>query len=101
MFTNSKLSLVDMMCETALRPCFQLHIVVHLPVQQMSEEQSYCKSVAKKQQQQAQLSKLPRHHPLIREPHSDEGCFLFHFKQLIYFVFIIRIIVIVTNILLI
>ncbi|XP_075877123.1 lysine-specific demethylase 4A isoform X2 [Nelusetta ayraudi] len=42
----------------------------------MSEEQSYCKSVAKKQQQQAQLSKLPRHHPLIREPHSDEEVYV-------------------------
>ncbi|XP_070700542.1 lysine-specific demethylase 4A-like isoform X1 [Pempheris klunzingeri] len=39
---------------------------------QMSEEQSYCKSVVKKQQQQAQLPKLPRHHPLIREAHSDD-----------------------------
>ncbi|XP_020500094.2 lysine-specific demethylase 4A isoform X1 [Labrus bergylta] len=39
---------------------------------QMSEEQSYCKSVVKKHQQQAQLPKLPRHHPLIRELHSDE-----------------------------
>ncbi|XP_034558557.1 lysine-specific demethylase 4A isoform X3 [Notolabrus celidotus] len=40
---------------------------------QVSEEQSYCKSVVKKQQQQAQLPKLPRHHPLmIREVHSDE-----------------------------
>ncbi|XP_034558558.1 lysine-specific demethylase 4A isoform X4 [Notolabrus celidotus] len=39
----------------------------------VSEEQSYCKSVVKKQQQQAQLPKLPRHHPLmIREVHSDE-----------------------------
>ncbi|XP_070700547.1 lysine-specific demethylase 4A-like isoform X5 [Pempheris klunzingeri] len=38
----------------------------------MSEEQSYCKSVVKKQQQQAQLPKLPRHHPLIREAHSDD-----------------------------
>lgn len=47
----------------------------------MSEEQSYCKSVAKKQQQQAQLSKLPRHHPLLREPHSDEGYFPFKFKH--------------------
>ncbi|XP_041659041.1 lysine-specific demethylase 4A isoform X3 [Cheilinus undulatus] len=39
---------------------------------QVSEEQSYCKSVVKKQQQQAQLPKLPRHHPLIRELHSDD-----------------------------
>lgn len=42
-------------------------------LQQMSEEQSYCKSIAKKQQEQTQLSKLPRHHPLIRELHSDDG----------------------------
>ncbi|KAK2822191.1 hypothetical protein Q5P01_022256 [Channa striata] len=39
---------------------------------QVSEEQSYCKSVAKKQQEQAQLRKLPRHHPLIREVDSDD-----------------------------
>ncbi|XP_054482589.1 lysine-specific demethylase 4A-like isoform X2 [Anoplopoma fimbria] len=37
----------------------------------VSEEQSYCKSAVKKHQQQAQLCKLPRHHPLIRELHSD------------------------------
>ncbi|XP_028988867.1 lysine-specific demethylase 4A isoform X2 [Betta splendens] len=37
----------------------------------VSEEQSYCKSVAKKQQQQAELCKLPRHHPLFREVQSD------------------------------
>lgn len=79
-FTKSKLRLdlgLDMISELPLRPCLLSHIVIHLPVQQMSEEQSYCKSVAKKQQQQAQLSKLPRHHPLLREPHSDEGCFFF------------------------
>lgn len=46
---------------------------VQLLLQQVSEEQSYCKSVAKKQQQQAQLCKLPRHHPLFREEHSDDG----------------------------
>ncbi|XP_073346708.1 lysine-specific demethylase 4A-like isoform X1 [Pagrus major] len=39
---------------------------------QVAEEQSYCKSIVKKQQQQAQLCKLPRHHPLIREVHSDD-----------------------------
>ncbi|XP_019965308.1 lysine-specific demethylase 4A isoform X1 [Paralichthys olivaceus] len=44
----------------------------HLLLQQVSEEQSYCKSVAKKQQQQEELRKLPRHHPLIREVHSDD-----------------------------
>lgn len=66
---------MDMTNGTPLKPSLQLHIVISLPVQQMSEEQSYCKSVAKKQQQQAQLIKLPRHHPLLREPHSDEGCF--------------------------
>lgn len=48
-------------------------VAVHLLLQQVSEEQSYCKSVVKKQQQQAQLRKLPRHHPLIREVHSDNG----------------------------
>ncbi|XP_026230050.1 lysine-specific demethylase 4A-like isoform X2 [Anabas testudineus] len=37
----------------------------------VSEDQSYCKSVVKKQQQQAELRKLPRHHPLIREVNSD------------------------------
>ncbi|XP_045907806.1 lysine-specific demethylase 4A-like isoform X1 [Micropterus dolomieu] len=43
---------------------------------QVSEEQSYCKSVVKKQQQQAQLCKLPRHHPLIRELHSDDDVYV-------------------------
>ncbi|XP_036939199.1 lysine-specific demethylase 4A isoform X2 [Acanthopagrus latus] len=40
----------------------------------VAEEQSYCKSIVKKQQQQqqAELCKLPRHHPLIREVHSDD-----------------------------
>lgn len=52
-------------------------VAVHVLLQQMSEEQSYCKSIVKKQQQQAQLSKLPRHHPLIREVHSDDGTQLF------------------------
>ncbi|XP_038574256.1 lysine-specific demethylase 4A-like isoform X4 [Micropterus salmoides] len=42
----------------------------------VSEEQSYCKSVVKKQQQQAQLCKLPRHHPLIRELHSDDDVYV-------------------------
>ncbi|KAM4605341.1 lysine-specific demethylase 4A-like isoform 2-T2 [Polymixia lowei] len=36
-----------------------------------SAEQSYCKSVASKQQQ-TQLPKLPRQHPLLREASSDE-----------------------------
>ncbi|XP_059200581.1 lysine-specific demethylase 4A isoform X2 [Centropristis striata] len=43
---------------------------------QVSEEQSYCKSVVKKQQLQAQLCKLPRHHPLIREVHSDDDGYI-------------------------
>uniref|UniRef100_UPI0037E96029 lysine-specific demethylase 4A isoform X3 n=1 Tax=Semicossyphus pulcher TaxID=241346 RepID=UPI0037E96029 len=43
---------------------------------QVSEEQSYCKSVVKKQQQQEQLPKLPRHHPLIRELHSDDDWYV-------------------------
>ncbi|XP_062260251.1 lysine-specific demethylase 4A isoform X2 [Platichthys flesus] len=47
-----------------------------LLLQQVSEEQSYCKSVAKKQQQQEQLRKLPRHHPLIKEVHSDDEMFV-------------------------
>ncbi|XP_056247655.1 lysine-specific demethylase 4A isoform X4 [Seriola aureovittata] len=49
----------------------------------VSEEQSYCKSVVKKQQQQQQqqqqqeqLRKLPRHHPLIREVHSDDDVYV-------------------------
>uniref|UniRef100_UPI0037E7181F lysine-specific demethylase 4A isoform X2 n=1 Tax=Semicossyphus pulcher TaxID=241346 RepID=UPI0037E7181F len=42
----------------------------------VSEEQSYCKSVVKKQQQQEQLPKLPRHHPLIRELHSDDDWYV-------------------------
>ncbi|XP_029929652.1 lysine-specific demethylase 4A-like isoform X2 [Myripristis murdjan] len=37
-----------------------------------SEEQSYCKSLVNKQQQTAELRKLPRHHPLLREAHSDD-----------------------------
>ncbi|XP_026168888.1 lysine-specific demethylase 4A isoform X2 [Mastacembelus armatus] len=40
----------------------------------VAEEQSYCKSVVKKQQ--AQLRKLPRHHPLIREVQSDEDVYI-------------------------
>ncbi|XP_041804816.1 lysine-specific demethylase 4A-like isoform X3 [Chelmon rostratus] len=43
---------------------------------QVSEEQSYCKSVVKKQQQQAELHKLPRHHPLIREVYSDDDVYV-------------------------
>uniref|UniRef100_A0A8C6NYS1 [histone H3]-trimethyl-L-lysine(9) demethylase n=1 Tax=Nothobranchius furzeri TaxID=105023 RepID=A0A8C6NYS1_NOTFU len=39
-------------------------------VQQVSDEQSYCKSLAKKQE--VQLCKLPRHHPLIRDAPSDD-----------------------------
>lgn len=42
-------------------------------LQQVAEEQSYCKSVVKQEQQQKELHKLPRHHPLIREVHSDDG----------------------------
>ncbi|XP_041804817.1 lysine-specific demethylase 4A-like isoform X4 [Chelmon rostratus] len=42
----------------------------------VSEEQSYCKSVVKKQQQQAELHKLPRHHPLIREVYSDDDVYV-------------------------
>nr|XP_046264251.1 lysine-specific demethylase 4A isoform X2 [Scatophagus argus] len=44
--------------------------------QHVSEEQSYCKSIVKKQQQQAELSKLPRHHPLIREVNSDDDVYV-------------------------
>ncbi|AWP04316.1 putative lysine-specific demethylase 4A-like [Scophthalmus maximus] len=51
-------------------------------LQQVSEEQSYCKSVVKKQQQHELLRKLPRHHPLIREVHSDEDmCVNVEFEQ--------------------
>ncbi|XP_070830151.1 lysine-specific demethylase 4A isoform X2 [Chaetodon trifascialis] len=42
----------------------------------VSEEQSYCKSIVKKQQQQAELQKLPRHHPLIREVYSDDDVYV-------------------------
>ncbi|XP_072219132.1 lysine-specific demethylase 4A isoform X2 [Leuresthes tenuis] len=42
----------------------------------VTEEQSYCKSVAKKQEQEEQLCKLPRHHPLIREVHSDDDVYV-------------------------
>ncbi|XP_061549586.1 lysine-specific demethylase 4A isoform X1 [Phycodurus eques] len=38
----------------------------------VSEEQSYCMSVATKQQHQDQLRKLPRHHPLFREILSED-----------------------------
>ncbi|KAF7669830.1 hypothetical protein LDENG_00120120 [Lucifuga dentata] len=42
----------------------------------VSEEQSYCKSMVKKQQQQqVELPKLPRHHPLFREVHSDDDMY--------------------------
>ncbi|XP_047445612.1 lysine-specific demethylase 4A isoform X2 [Mugil cephalus] len=41
----------------------------------VSEEQSYCKSVVDTQQQEAQLCKLPRHHPLIRELYSDDDVY--------------------------
>uniref|UniRef100_A0A3Q3Q080 [histone H3]-trimethyl-L-lysine(9) demethylase n=1 Tax=Monopterus albus TaxID=43700 RepID=A0A3Q3Q080_MONAL len=44
--------------------------------QHVLDEQSYCKSVVKKQQQQAQLRKLPRHHPIIREVHSDDEVYV-------------------------
>lgn len=44
---------------------------MHFFLQQVSDEQSYCKPV--KNQQEAQLCKLPRHHPLFREAHSDDG----------------------------
>ncbi|KAM9350149.1 lysine-specific demethylase 4A isoform 1-T1 [Symphorus nematophorus] len=43
---------------------------------QVAEEQSYCKSIVKKQQQQEQLRKLPRHHPLFREVHSDDDMYV-------------------------
>lgn len=56
-----------------LIPVFKFCLGINLFLQQVSEEQSYCKSVVKKQQQQAQLCKLPRHHPLIREVQSDDG----------------------------
>nr|XP_054593227.1 lysine-specific demethylase 4A isoform X2 [Nothobranchius furzeri] len=39
-------------------------------VHHVSDEQSYCKSLAKKQE--VQLCKLPRHHPLIRDAPSDD-----------------------------
>ncbi|XP_068604550.1 lysine-specific demethylase 4A-like [Brachionichthys hirsutus] len=48
------------------------HLPNEMNCNQMSEEQSYCKSIVKKQQQQAELRKLPRHHPLVREVHSDD-----------------------------
>ncbi|XP_024129746.1 lysine-specific demethylase 4A isoform X2 [Oryzias melastigma] len=40
--------------------------------QQVSEEQSYCKSVAKKQHEGTLLPKLPRQHPLIREDIEED-----------------------------
>lgn len=39
---------------------------------QVSEEQSYCKPISKNQEQEHQLCRLPRHHPLIRESCSDD-----------------------------
>ncbi|XP_056913013.1 lysine-specific demethylase 4A [Takifugu flavidus] len=50
--------------------CFVAHNTRFL--QQMAEDQSYCKSFVKKQKLQAELSKLPRHHPL----HSDDDTHL-------------------------
>lgn len=66
--------------DTVEIPVLKFGVAIHILLQQMSEEQSYCKSIVKKQQQQAQLSKLPRHHPLIREVHSDDGMQLFGFS---------------------
>ncbi|KAM4728257.1 lysine-specific demethylase 4A-like isoform 2-T2 [Anableps anableps] len=43
-----------------------------IPHTYVAEEQSYCKSVSKKQEQEDQLCRLPRHHPLIREACSDD-----------------------------
>uniref|UniRef100_A0A3P8VW91 [histone H3]-trimethyl-L-lysine(9) demethylase n=1 Tax=Cynoglossus semilaevis TaxID=244447 RepID=A0A3P8VW91_CYNSE len=48
----------------------------HRLLQQVAEEQSYCKSVVKQEQQQKELHKLPRHHPLIREVHSDDEMYV-------------------------
>lgn len=62
-----------LIAEDCINLVLKFCLAVHLLLQQVSEEQSYCKSVVKKQQQQAQLRKLPRHHPLIREVHSDTG----------------------------
>ncbi|KAM3865999.1 lysine-specific demethylase 4A-like [Diretmus argenteus] len=45
-------------------------LAIPLLLHQVSEEQSYCKSVVDKQQ--SPLRKLPRQHPLLREVHSDE-----------------------------
>lgn len=49
----------------------KFHPAEHILLQQVSEEQSYCKSVAQKLE--TQLCKLPRHHPLLRDALSDEG----------------------------
>lgn len=59
--------------DTIMNPVLKFDVTIHIMLQQMAEEQSYCKSIVKKQKQHAELSKLPRHHPLIREVHSDDG----------------------------
>ncbi|XP_042353155.1 lysine-specific demethylase 4A isoform X2 [Plectropomus leopardus] len=55
-----------------MKPVHDEKVVIALN-HHVSEEQSYCKSVVKKQQ--AQLCNLPRHHPLIREVHSDDDMY--------------------------
>lgn len=47
-------------------------LVLLVFLQQVSEEQSYCKSVVNKEKE-SQLCRLPRHHPLVRELQSDDG----------------------------
>ncbi|XP_076000834.1 lysine-specific demethylase 4A-like isoform X2 [Genypterus blacodes] len=56
-----------------------VHVEMKLISHQVSEEQSYCKSVVKKQQQQqqqAELCQLPRHHPLVREFDSEDDVYV-------------------------
>lgn len=59
--------------DTIMNPVLKFDVTVPIMLQQMAEEQSYYKSIVKKQKLHAELSNLPRHHPLIREAHSDDG----------------------------
>uniref|UniRef100_A0A7N6B142 [histone H3]-trimethyl-L-lysine(9) demethylase n=1 Tax=Anabas testudineus TaxID=64144 RepID=A0A7N6B142_ANATE len=70
-YSSTQREVLMLIVKDCLNLVLKFSFVVHLFFQQVSEDQSYCKSVVKKQQQQAELRKLPRHHPLIREVNSD------------------------------
>uniref|UniRef100_A0A7N5ZS46 [histone H3]-trimethyl-L-lysine(9) demethylase n=1 Tax=Anabas testudineus TaxID=64144 RepID=A0A7N5ZS46_ANATE len=79
-YSSTQREVLMLIVKDCLNLVLKFSFVVHLFFQQVSEDQSYCKSVVKKQQQQAELRKLPRHHPLIREVNSDNGMQL-HLSQ--------------------